>query len=262
MKGFLFLLLALMFQTTEPVFEISEEVNQIHSDNLGNLYVIKDFTLYKYNSEGNLLFTYSDNFLGKINSISIGEGLKVLVYYQENAQIAILDNTLSELTSTVNLNFNNLGTVSLATSSVRNNYWFFDPIQSAIIRTTNTITVVFNSGNLDQLLNYRIDPNYMVEYGNNLYLNDPKVGVLVFDIFGTYLKTIPIMGLEKFQVTETGFYFYSNNKLNYYDFKSFNQTEIYLPIDGVEQVLIANKMLFIQTDKSVSGWNLKSILKN
>jgi hypothetical protein len=199
--------------------------------------------------------------LGKISSISIGEGLKILVYYKENAQMILLDNTLSKVSKPINLNFSNLGTATLATTSVQNSFWFFEPLQGELVRTTNTINIIFRSGNLDQMLNYQIKPNFMIEFNNNLYLNDPEIGVLVFDIFGTYLKTIPIMGLEKFQVSENGLYFYRDNHLLYYDFKNFNQAEIPLPVKGALQALVSNKMVFIQTDLSVTGWDRKSILK-
>lgn len=258
MKSILIILLAVLMQSSTPLFEITTEANQIYSDNLGNLYVVKDFSLLKYNPSGNLLFTYSDNFMGEISSISIGEGLKVMVYYRDNGQMVVLDNTLSQIASAVNLNFNNLGTTTLATSSVQNSFWFYDPIGGAIIRTTNTISVIFNSGNLSQLLNYRINPNFMVEYSNRLYLNDPEIGIMVFDIFGTYLKTIPIKGLIKFQVAEKGLYFYSNNHLYFYDFQNFNQIDIPLPVKGALQALVSNKMLFILSDNTVSGWDRKT----
>jgi len=261
MKSLLLVLVAFMIQTSTPLFEIPGEFDQIYTDNLGNLYLIDEFNLYKYNSAGNLHFTYSDNFLGKIGSISIGDGLKVLVYYSENAQMVVLDNTLSKISEPVNLNFNNLGTATLATTSVQNSFWFYDPLQGALIRTTNTINIIFNSGNLDQFLNYHINPNYMVEFSNHLYLNDPAIGVLVFDIFGTYLKTIPIMGLKTIQVAEKGIYFYRENHLFFYDFRDFNQSEIPLPVKGTLQALVSNKMLFIQSKHSVSGWDRKSILK-
>ena len=261
MKSILIILLAVLIQSSTPLFEIKKESDQIYTDNLENLYLVKNFTLYKYNSSGNLLFTYSDNFMGNISSISIGEGLKVLVYYRDNGQLAVLDNTLSQIAASVNLNFNNLGTTTLATTSVQNSFWFYDPIGGAIIRTTNTINVIFNSGNLSQLLNYQINPNFMVEYSNKLYLNDPEIGIMVFDIFGTYLKTIPIKGLIKFQVAEKGLYFYSNNHLYFYDFQNFNQIDIPLPVKGAVQALVSNKMLFIQSNNTVSGWNRKTGLK-
>lgn len=261
MKSILIILLAVLIQSSTPLFEIKKDTDQIYTDNLENLYLVKDFTLYKYNPAGNLLFTYSDNFMGNISSISIGEGLKVMVYYRDNGQFALLDNTLSQIAASVNLNFNNLGTSTLATTSVQNSFWFYDPIQGAIIRTTNTINVIFNSGNLGQLLNYQINPNFMVEYSNRLYLNDPEIGIMVFDIFGTYLKTIPIKGLIKFQIAEKGLYFYRNNHLHFYDFQNFEQIDIPLPIEDAVQALVSNKMLFIQTANLVSGWDRKTGLK-
>jgi hypothetical protein len=261
MKFLFIALIALLFQTSTPLFEIPGETELIYTDNLGFLYLTKDFNLYKYSSSGALLFTYSDNYLGKISSISIGEGLKILVYYKENAQMIVLDNTLSQLSEPINLNFNNLGTATLATSSVQNSFWFFEPLQGELVRTTNTINIIFRSGNLDQMLNYHINPNFMIEFNNNLYLNDPEIGVLVFDIFGTYLKTIPIMGLENFQVSENGLYFYREDHLFYYDFKNFNQAEIPLPVKGALQALVSNKMVFIQMQESVTAWDRKSILK-
>ena len=261
MKSILIILLAVLIQSSTSLFEIKKESDQIYTDNLENLYLVKDYTLYKYSPAGNLLFTYSDNFMGKISSISIGEGLKVLVYYRDNGQLAVLDNTLSQIAAPVNLNFNNLGTTILATTSVQNSFWFYDPIGGAIIRTTNTINVIFNSGNLSQLLNYQINPNFMVEYSNKLYLNDPDIGIMVFDIFGTYLKTLPIKGLIKFQVAEKGLYFYSNNHLYFYDFQNFEQIDIPLPVKGAVQALVSNKMLFIQSINKVSGWDRKTGLK-
>ena len=261
MKGFLIVLLAIFFQSTTKVFELPAVSKQIYTDNLGNLYVIDDFTLYKYNSRGDLLADYSDNFLGNITTIAIGTGLKVMVYYRDNAQLAVLDNTLSPISNTVNLNFYNLGTSTLATASVQNNFWFYDPMQGALIRTTNTLHEVFNSGNLAYLLNYEINPNYMVESNNKLYLNDPDNGIFVFDIFGTCLNTLSIKGLARFQVNEKGIYFFSEGHLYFYDFLSFDQTENPIPVSGAEQVLVSGQMIFVQTDSAIMGWQVKSIDK-
>ena len=37
----------------------------------------------------------------------------------------------------------------------------------------------------------------MEQYNNRLYLNEPESGIYVFDHFGTYIKKIPIHGLEE-----------------------------------------------------------------
>ena len=250
------LVITLFFSVQEyvPSFDLKEDFNIMYRDNLDNLYLVDDFTIKKFSPKGDLMFTYSDNYLGKISSVSIGVGLKVLVYYQNNAQLVVLDNTLSQLSPSVTLNYYNLGTTSLVCSSVQNNYWFFDPLQGALIKTTNTFSEIYNSGNLDQLLNTDIEANFILEWGNNLYLNDPNQGILVFDFFGTYIKTIPLLGLLGFQVTEYGIYFTDDGALKYYDFKSFHIEEVKLPKEFQGNVLISNKMLYLQSDSGITAF--------
>ena len=251
----LFLSFFTISQDYTPSYIVEDEVDLMYKDNLDNLYIVDDNTIKKYNTEGELLFTYSDNYLGKISSVSILEGLKVLVYYRNNAQVVALDNTLSQLSPPVTLNYYNLGTTSLVCSSSQNRYWFYDPLQGALIRTTNTFKEVFNSGNLDQFLNLNLEPNLMKEWGNILYLNDPNLGILVFDIFGTYQKTIPIKGLENFQVSEYGIYFMEKGQFKFYDFKSFLIQNIEIPQEGISNALISNKMLYLQSKSGVSVFN-------
>lgn len=253
----LLLLLSLLFanQAYTPVFEVLGKADLMYKDNLDNLYIVDDYTIKKYNTKGELLFSYSDNYLGKISSVSIGEGLKVLVYYRNNAQLVVLDNTLSELSPPVALNFYNLGTTTLVCSSSQNRYWFFDPLQGALIRTTNTFTEVFNSGNLDQVLNQKLEPTLMKEWGNILYINDPKIGILVFDIFGTYQKTLPLKGLNGFQVSEYGIYYMDKGVFKFYDFKSFLIQNVEIPEEQVTKALISNKMLYLQSEKGISVFN-------
>jgi hypothetical protein len=249
-------LIALVFlfvnQEFTPVFVVEEKVDLMYKDNLDNLYLVDNNTIRKYNPYGQLLFTYSDNFLGRISSVSIGEGLKVLVYYRNNAQLVVLDNTLSQLSSPVTLNFYNLGTTSLVCSSTQNSFWFFDPLQGAIIRTTNTFTEIYNSGNLDQILNLTLQPNLLKEWGNVLYLNDPNIGILVFDIFGTYQKTIPIKGLNEFQISEHGIYFMEEGVFKFYDFNTFLIQEVEIPKMEITNALISNKLLYLQNNNVIS----------
>jgi hypothetical protein len=251
----LFLSLFLSDQSYTPAYELAEKVDLIYKDNLDNLYTVENYTLKKYNPSGELLFTYSDNFLGRISSISIGEGLKLTVYYRNNAQLVVLDNTLSQLAPPVALNFYNLGTATLVCSASQNQFWFYNPLQGSLIKTTNTFSEVFNSGNLNQILDQTIQPNLMQEWANILYLNDPQVGILVFDIFGTYQKTLPLLGLDAFQVSEYGIYFMENGQFKFYDFKSFLIQSVDIPEKEITNALITNKMLFLQTKNGISVYN-------
>ena len=62
------------------------------------------------------------------------------------------------------------------------------------------LEIGFQSCNVAQLTGKRVNPNFILECENKVYLNDPVNGVMVFDQFGTYLRTVPVKGLKSFNV--------------------------------------------------------------
>jgi hypothetical protein len=69
----------------------------------------------------------------------------------------------------------------------------------------------------------------MVERDNKVYLNDPAIGVLVFDIFGSYEKTIPVKGLKKFQILQDQIVYFENNQLSSYNSFTLEKKALSLP---------------------------------
>ena len=53
----------------------------------------------------------------------------------------------------------------------------------------------------------------MIEKDNRLFLNNPGTGILVFDVFGTYSKTLPILNLKTFQVVDNSVVYYKEGVL-------------------------------------------------
>ena len=78
----------------------------------------------------------------------------------------------------------------------------------------------------------------MREINNWVYLNDPKRGILVFDNFGAYYKTIPITGVDYFQIKEDRVF---HTKEQYYI--SFDAKE--LKFDTLFKFEEQNKGVFI-----------------
>ena len=62
------------------------------------------------------------------------------------------------------------------------------------------------------LLNRRVAPNYLREHNQRVYVNDPAVGVLVFDVFGKYLKTLPITGVDRFHFSGPRLFYFSEDR--------------------------------------------------
>jgi hypothetical protein len=60
--------------------------------------------------------------------------------------------------------------------------------------------LVVRGNDLSLSIGQSLHPNFLLEREQTVFVNDPTVGVLVFDIFGQYRKTIPLLGLTEFQV--------------------------------------------------------------
>jgi hypothetical protein len=66
----------------------------------------------------------------------------------------------------------------------------------------------------------------MLEFNNYLYLNDPNIGIILFDIFGAYFKTLPIKSINKFNVVGNKIYYKKENKFYSYELKNYETEEI------------------------------------
>ena len=243
----LFLLVASqLFSQTES---IKFEGKLLVTDQFGNYYEVLDNEIKKYTIEGELVCVYSNNVIGTIANVDVTNPYKVMVFFQDFANIIILDNTLSPTSEEIDLSDINSSETSLACKSYNNGFWYFNFLNFELVRLTRALNSVNSSGNLSNLLNINVRPNYVVEYNNRVYLNDPKNGVLVFDIYGAYLKTIPVLGLTAFQVKQKYLvYVNANKQVETYDFFTLER-QVYAPerYDDVARVRIENEHIFVVT---------------
>lgn len=222
------------------------------TDQTGSYYEIYSNQIIKIGKNGQRQFTYSNNILGEISSVDVSNPMKIVVFFKDFSKVVVLDNTLTEQGGVLDLNEISLEETSLACTSYNNGIWYYNPVKFQLTRIENTINITNTSANISTLLNKNIQPNFLVEFNNRVYLNDSTQGVLVFDIYGTYLKTIPIFGLTTFQVKEK-FLLYVNQlgQIETYDFFTLEKT-IYKPLQHskVRTVRIENKTIFIINSKN------------
>ena len=248
MKQFILIIFILVSQVI-----FSQDITQpfngksLQTDQFGYYYEIFDNEIKKYSKEGKLNCTYSNNVYGVIASVDVTNPYKVLVYFREFTKILILDNTLSPTSELIDLTTLELDETTLVSRSYNNSVWYYNPVRFELIRKTNNLKTTNSSGNLSTLLNINIQPNFMIEYNNKVYLNEPKKGILVFDIYGTYLKTIPLYNLKQFQIKDK-FLIYINdsNQVEWYDFFTLEKS-IYQPnkYDKAKLVRIENSNIYI-----------------
>ena len=195
-------------------------------DQVGNLYFVKDDQLKKYNSNGQLLKIYSNKKLGKIFSVDVSNPLRILLFYKDQSQIIYLDSQLSQNAESIDLLNYNLEQTDLVCNSVNNGFWLFDRQNAQLFRMDAFFNKIVNTGNLNVLLSRKIDPNFILEKENYLFINNPDEGILMFDIYGTYYKTIPISGLKHLTVKSGKIYYFKDKVFYKFDFTKFISDEI------------------------------------
>jgi hypothetical protein len=227
------------------------------TDNLGNVYVVANNELKKYDPDGNFLKSFSDKAHGNIAFADVSDPLKIMIYYKDFRQILFLDNFLSAKGDAVLLDNLNLLQPSLACNSYDNGFWVFDQQDFQLIRYDKNLNVSNQSGNIVQLTGIDIKPNYLLEISDKVYMNDPASGVLVFDKFGTYAKMLPIKNLTSFQVIDDNIIYSTESQLIKYNFKTFEQQSMALPTKNSVNSRFEKDRIFVEDSTSVKIYSVK-----
>lgn len=207
-------------------FSIAGRFDAFTTDEIGNVYALTGDELVLYDAKGRSWLRNSVKTLGRITGIDAFYSLKPMVHAREQGQLAVLDNTLAVQGSVINLPRNGFPQAVLACMSVQNGFWLYDQRDMALIRLDAQLRPLANTGRLDQLLGFAPEPVAMHEHDSRLYVNDPGRGILVFDLFGTYMRTIPITGARSFEVRDGSIAYLDADGVARYDLRSFAEERI------------------------------------
>ena len=255
--AFCFCLVLLSFQTDDYTLikSIPFSGATFTTDNLGNSYVIVENQLLQFDAKGKPKASYSESNLGSLRAVDASNPLKILAYYPDFTQINILNSKLA-LQSTVNLRPIGITQPTLVCNSNNEGFWIFDLQDFQLKKINPDLQVKFESGNISQNVGYDILPDFLMEADNFVYLNNPVTGILVFDLYGTYYKTIPLKNLKSFQVIGDELLFVDQNKLISFHLKKLEEKEILLPLhDSLVNARIEQKELFLLTSASLNFYS-------
>ncbi|HWB64421.1 MAG TPA: hypothetical protein VG603_12975 [Chitinophagales bacterium] len=219
-------------------------------DNFSNFYTIGDTKLFKYTPDGQFLYPYEEVKYGKIGMIDVTNPMKILVFYPDVMTVVTLDKFLSPLTT---YNFLNLGyqSITAVASSIDGRLWFYDNTDLKLKKIDETGTIFQESQPLNLMVDAVPNPNFMLEKDQLVYVNDPNIGIMVFDIYGAYIKTIPIKGLTKFQVFQQQVIYFEAGKLNAYSMVTLGLKSLTLPdsTDVVMAAILKDRLAILKSDK-------------
>ena len=248
------ILFSILFLFTTQIFGQTELENsfpsfsatQVYVDHLGNIYLVSDANVYKTDRYGKKLFEYNNPGLGKVTYINVFNPLNILVFYEESNQYVFLDNRLNpNLNNFVPANSGYFD-VQLTATKDQNNIWFYDQVNDKIHLWSLTRNVVLSSSlQVRQLAFNNARPNYIYATIKNVYLNIPDVGIIVFDNFGSYEKSIPITNLKKFALTESGIIFEKDGLIEQFNLFTKESVIHKIPDDSYSDISFYNDRIIL-----------------
>jgi hypothetical protein len=211
--------------------------NVLTVDNFSNFYSSEDNRLLKFSPDGAFLYPYEEHKYGKIGMVDVSNPMKILVFYPDFMTAVTLDKFLAPLSV---YNFFDLGyqNVSAVASSLDGRLWFYDNTDFKLKKIDEAGQVFRESQPLNIVANAVPNPNFIIEKDNAVYVNDPNIGIMVFDGFGSYNKTIPLKGLKRFQVFQDQVIYYENNRLNAFHLITLDLKSLTLP-DSTDVIMAA-----------------------
>lgn len=197
--------------------QIRIQAKDIETDRVGNIYVVSNTNqLYKYDANGKLLSTLNYAYQGNITHIDASNPLELYLFYREMNSVIFLDNNLA-YRGELNLSDAGITQASAIARSYNNTLWVFDQGDLQLKNLNKDGGLIQASGNVLQFAKSKnLNPSLIIDNGSRVYVNDSTEGVLVFDVFANYIKTIPIKLKEEFKVMDDElFYRYQNNLISY-----------------------------------------------
>ncbi len=234
-----------VFQTADPIrIKFTDKDSKAVIDNFGNIYSIHYDEIKKYSPAGVFLKTFSNKRNGKIENMDVTNPLKILIYYKDFQQVMFLDDQLTPTSNVISLETIGYEQASLVCTSINNSFWLYDKQNNQLLRFDSDLKELVKTGNLKRILDIDIKPNYMREHNNYLYLNCPEEGILVFDIYGTFYKTIPVKKLNEFNIINGNIFYFEKSTLKEYQARTFNTIEKFFPDTSLKKVYWQNEKYY------------------
>ncbi|MBI1226443.1 MAG: hypothetical protein GC192_14515 [Bacteroidetes bacterium] len=232
-----------------------EKIKNFTTDNLGNIYTLTfDNQVVKYSPEGTEQFRYPNRTLGEASLLDATNPFHLLLYFPEYQTVLTLDRTLS-VTGQFNLLQLGFQSVKAVGTSSDGLLWVYDETSFLLKKISADGTVIAQSGDLSLATGRPLHPVFLVEREQTVFLSDPDFGVLVFDAFGQYRKTIPLPGLTAFQVLDDQLVYLRAGQLWSFHLSALLERPFFLPFEltQAKATRVVNGILYVLENGNLAG---------
>lgn len=221
------------------------------ADQLGNVYLITtQNALEKYAPDGRLLTRYSNNRLGQTTWLDVANPQKVLAWYADFRTMVVLDRSLTVL-GELNLIGAGYPEVRTVAAAADGNLWLYDEVAFQLKKISPEGNVLFQSQALNMIQTERIAVTAIRDDGTQVLASDPALGILLFDVYGQYQRSLPWPGISTFVLEQNRLEYLTDTALHIEHLQAFATRDIPLPESAKSsgaQVWAAPKRLFVQRE--------------
>mgnify|MGYP001552516930 FL=1 len=170
------------------------ELDGFSVDALEQVWVWEDDVITKLGPGLDTLFQQSIKINGTISQIDASYPLRVLIFYQDQLLLQIMDNTLSEQGDPVDFSRMDLFQVQQVTQAANSEFWVYEQENFEFLRYDRNQKETIRSGNMVQLTGNVPHISSMIDFSGDLIVADSTYGVYELNRFGALINSIPIEG--------------------------------------------------------------------
>ncbi len=203
----------------DSMFTINKTVVALDLDIFNNIYIAdNEGFIYKYDSVGNLLNTYSNNRFGPPDNVYYTTNRQLTAYYGSMRVLRILDRLLTPVSE---IDFKRLG---LPNASVvyRGNldgyFWFYDLWEYKIRKADAEGRISVESQTMSSDFP-GFKPFKLFEMDNFLFAVDAQYGIFAFNSFGGLEFNINQKDISDVFADESRLFYTINDELTVYNFR-------------------------------------------
>ena len=116
--------------------------------------------------------------------------------------------------------------------------------QFTLVKISKDGEVISRSDNLSLDTDKTLMPYQIVEANNKIYVADENNGILTFDIFGTYLKTLHLKNSSAISVYKDQVFCLNRDSITQYNSKDFVLTKKWVGIRNIRSIDAGAKRLY------------------
>ena len=166
---------------------------------------------------------------GKPSGIDINNPNEIVLFYQATKKVILLDSNLNEIIRPFYLEEVGMYDVSLIFSTGDQGLWFYNNYNNSLSKLDKNFLLSVRSVNLNPYFLPPNVPDYVCLHENKIFINVPSIGILVLGPGGEYQTAMHLPGLIDFQVDSKAVYFYRDNIIYCYNYRTMKFKKIYIP---------------------------------